>query len=446
MKNQILKIERMGSDGEGIAYYNKKPVFIYYALLGETINADIYVNKRGTLEANINEIIEKSSDRVDVTWKHYLESGSVNLLHYNYFSQLNYKRNVINFLLSSKLRKVTNNTKLERTIKSEDELGYRNKTDIPLIYENGKNHLANYFRGSNNLFKVTDLIIENEYIIKALKDIINILNETNYKAFNPRTKKGEIYSLSVRSNLEGKVQLMINTKRTLNLNSFVNKLNQANKDIVSIYQNTILRYSNNTDVYNGKLELVSGSKYLEMKLKDLKFYLTPFAFFQLNTKQAIVLYEEVIKLANFKKSDIVLDAYSGVGTIASFISPHVKEVVAIESIKDAVNDMEYSLDKNNIKNVKTITGDLVKMTNYLKSKHKFDKVIFDPPRVGLGDKVCKYLLSSLPKSIIYVSCNPKTLVKDLEMLSLKYDIKSITPIDMFPQTSQIESITILERK
>ena len=446
MNIQTFKIERLGSDGEGIAYLNKKPVFIYYTLIGEIVEADLFVNKRGAYEAKLINIIKKSPLREDVSYKYYMKTGSINLLHLKYFEQIKFKRNVINFLLSSQIRKETNNTKVNLTIKSPLELNYRNKTDVPLIYEQNKNHLATYVRGSNNLIKIDEFIIEDVFLIKAMNDFIEVLNKTSFKAYNFKTKKGEIYSISLRCNLKGNVQLMINVSKNINLNNLIKELTSINKDIVSIYVNVVNNYENNLDVYNGKLRKVFGDKYLEMKLNEYFFYLTPLSFFQLNTRASILLYEEILKQTKFNKNDLVLDAFSGVGTIASFISPFVKEVVAIESIKDATLDMEYSLKKNNITNVKAITGDMSKMTSYLNKTYKFDKVLFDPPRVGLERKVINYLLKSKPKEIIYVSCNPKTLVRDLKLLSKAYNIISITPIDLFPQTSQIESITILKLK
>lgn len=446
MNKKTFKIERMGSDGEGIAYLNKKPVFIYYSLIGEVVEADLFKNKRGHYEANLLNIIKESDEREEVSYKYYMKTGSINLLHMKYFDQLRYKRNVLNFLMSSKLRKETNKTKLNLTIGSKNELYYRNKTDIPIIFMKGKNVLANYYRGSNKLFPIDEFIIEEKSIINALNDITNSLDEFNLKAYNYKTKKGDVFSLSVRTNEKNQLQVMLNTNVKYKFHDFAKSLIRKNKNIISIYTNYVPNYKSNLDIYDGELKLLIGEKYLEMTLNKMKFYLTPLSFFQLNTNQALVLYNEIIKQVNFNKDDLVLDAYSGVGTIASFISPYVKEVVAIESIKDAVLDMEYSLKKNKIENVKAITGDLTKMNSYLEKNYVFDKVIFDPPRVGLEAKVLKYLLSSKPKEIIYVSCNPRTLMEDLKVLSKEYNIKYITPIDMFPQTSQIESLTILKLK
>ncbi|HHX78199.1 MAG TPA: 23S rRNA (uracil(1939)-C(5))-methyltransferase RlmD [Acholeplasmataceae bacterium] len=439
-----FKIERMASDGEGIAYYKKKPVFIYYAYLGEEVEAQLFVNKRGAYEANLIDVIKKSKARVDVSWPHYMKSGSVNLLHINYAEQLKYKRDVVNFLLTTNLKNETNNVKLGKTIPSDNTLYYRNKSYIPLISINGKNQMANYLRGSNLLFPVKELIVEEKAITSTVKSVLPLLDKHKIAAYDFKTKKGHVISLSLRTNLKGEIQLTFVLKQKTDLTHLINDINKTLKNVVSIYQNYVPEYKNSPDIYEGNLKYLSGNKYLEMEIGGFKFYLTPFAFFQLNTKQAEKLYNMIIEKANFSKNDIVLDAYSGVGTISTFISSHVKEVVAVESVKAAVNDMNYSLKVNKINNVKTITGDFVKIVDYL--KQRFDKMIFNPPRIGLGNEVCKYILKNSPKTVVYVSCNPKTLVSDLQILTKKYYVESISPFDMFPQTSQIENIVILKLK
>ena len=439
-----FKIERMGSDGEGIAYYNKQPVYIYYAYLGEEVNANLFTNKRGVYEAELVDVIKPSPKRREVTWPYYMKSGSVNLLHVDYAEQLKYKRDVVKFLLVTRLKNETSKTKLESTVGADHEFYYRNKSYIPLVNFDGKNQMSNYLRGSNRLFPIGELIVENKIIEKTILDIFPIMDYHKVNAYNPKSKRGSVISLLIRANKKDEVQLTFVTKVKVNLTPLINEISKKYKNIVSIYENYVPNFKNSPDIYEGELKLLSGDKYLTMYVNDYKFFSTPFAFFQLNTSQAEKLYNLVIEKANFTKDDVVLDAYCGIGTIATHVSKHVKRVVAIESIKAAVNDMDYSLEANNIKNVKTITGDFVKIIDYLKDD--FDKMIFNPPRIGLGNEVCHYILKKAPKQVVYVSCNPKTLMSDLKILSEKYDIKSITPFDMFPQTSQIENIVILNFK
>ena len=436
-----LKIMRMGNDGEGIAFYENKPVYIYYAFLNEEVIVDVFKNRRGVFEGVLKEVVIPSEHRVEVNWPHYMESGSVNLMHINYLESLNYKRYIIQRLVEKRLpKKIT----LNNTIPSDKVYNYRNKTDIPIIYDDGKNYMASYFRGSNKLFKVESLVVEEKVLEKTIKEVLLLMDKHNINAFNFKNRRGHVVSLSLRTNIQGKMQLTFITKERSNLRALVEELIKNNPNIVSVYENFVPKYKTNIDIYNGKLELLMGDKYLEMPLDKYKFYLTPFSFFQLNTFQALKLYNFILDNVKFNKNETILEAYSGIGTIATFISPFVKQVVAIESIKDSVNDMRYTLSKNKITNVKPIVGDVSKVIGTLNDK--FDKMIFDPPRGGLGKEICEEIIKKSPKEIIYVSCNPLTLIDDLKILTKKYNVKSITPLDMFPLTSHVESISLLELK
>ncbi|HHT38891.1 MAG: 23S rRNA (uracil(1939)-C(5))-methyltransferase RlmD [Acholeplasmataceae bacterium] len=441
VKTVTLTIKRMGNDGEGIAFYQNKPVYIYYAFLNEEVKVEIRRNKRGVYEGVLKEVITPSEHRIPVSWPYYELSGSVNLMHLNYLEALNYKRFIIKRLLE---RRIKDKVDLRRTVPSEKTSHYRNKTELPLIYFEGKNYPAHYQRGSNQIFKVEELIVEEESIIKAVKEVTALMDKYQINAYNFKTKRGAIASLSLRTNQKEELQITFLTKVKIDLKELVNELVGNNKKIISVYQNYVPNFKTNRDLYSGKLELIKGEKYLPIVLSGYQFYLTPFSFFQLNTLQANKIYQTIVKEGNFKKDDVVLEAYSGVGAIASFVSPYVKKVVAVEEVKAAVNDMNYSLKKNKLNNVKTITGDFKKLIKYLKTS--FDKVIFDPPREGLTKVVLDYLLKTLPKEIIYLSCNPLSLIDDLKLLQEKYQIRSMTPYDFFPLTSQVESITFLKLK
>ena len=437
-----FNVTRVGNDGEGIAYHNNKPVYIYYAYLNEKVEAELVTNSRGAYEGILKGVIKPSKHRVEAKCPYYGICGGCNLMHIEYEESLKQKRNVINFLLNTRLRQESKHTVLSQTHGSEDVFNYRNKINVPLKVIDGKNSIGLFHRGTIKFLPIESCIVEQESINELSKQVLFLMDKFKINAYEPKNDSGHLVSLSIRTNLEGQLQLMINMKNQINLNKLAKELMKLNSNLVSVYTNFVPKYKTNRDILSGTLTHILGETHLMMKLDKYQFKLTPHAFFQLNTKQALKLYELVVEKGNFKKDDIVLDAYSGVGTIASFISPHVKEVVAVESIKAAVNDMDASLKLNGITNVKTITGDVIKVTGYLKKK--FDVMVFDPPRMGLGETVVKYILKNQPKKIVYVSCNPKTLADDLKGLAKKYNIVSIDPFDMFPQTSQIESVTVLE--
>lgn len=435
----ILKIERVGSDGEGIAYIDNNPVFIYYAYLDEVVEVEVFKNKRGALEGNLIKVIEPSKERREAIYSDNKLNTALNLSHINYFEQLKFKRRTLQFLINQKLRK--EKIKVLNTTKADSEFYYRNKIELPVRMVNGKNKVGLFLRGSRNFLPIDGYITHQPVLDKVVADVLNLLNKHRLEGYSPKSKKGLVTHLQVRSNLKNEVQLTIVLAKDFNLKPLVKDLEKLS-EVVSVYK--LISNLNDYDSLDGKLVHLSGKKHLNMQIGKLKFLLTPKAFFQLNTVQAQKLYERILALGEFKKGDVVLDAYSGVGTIASFIAPHVKEVVAIESIKDSVNAMDESLKLNNITNVKTITGDVLKVVKYLKLK--FDVMVFDPPRTGLGSNLIKFILKEKPEKIVYTSCDPKSLANDLSELNKAYEVTHIEPFDMFPNTSQIESITVLKLK
>lgn len=439
-----LKILKVGNDGEGIAYYNKKPVYIYYAYKDEVVDVELVKNKRGVYEGNINKIITPSPHRVKPICPYYTQVGSSNLMHINYNEQLNYKKEFIHFHLNTKLRKLARGIRVNKTVRSSNEFYYRNKIDLPVRFLDGKNEVGLYKRATNWFVKIDGYVLHQKVLDEVCKNALELMNKFNINGYDEKTKEGYITHLSIRANEKDEVQLTFVLKRKIDLTKLTEELVKNNSKIVSVYYSFVPRLDSNRDLFSNKLVKIYGEDYLKIKLDEFTFLLKPNTFFQLNTKQAEKLFKLVVKKGRLNKNDIVLDAYSGVGTIATFISPHVKEVIAIEKIKEATQANILTNEINNISNLTPITGDVIRRVKELDKK--FTVMVFDPPRVGLNKPLIEFILKEVPKKIIYVSCNPETLARDLKELSSKYKIDSITPFDMFPQTSHTESITILYLK
>ena len=195
-------------------------------------------------------------------------------------------------------------------------------------------------------------------------------------------------------------------------------------------------------IYNDKV--VYGNGYIKEVSNGLMFNVSAKSFFQVNSVQTEKLYDEIIKQSNLSKEDVVLDLYCGTGTITSIVSKYVKKVIGIEIVEDAIIDAKENLKINNISNVKFICGDATKEIN--KIKEKVDVVIVDPPRKGIDRKAIAIMKKISPKKIVYVSCNPVTMARDLSYLKDLYDVKKVVPVDMFPNTSHVETVCVLERK
>lgn len=439
-----IKITRVGNDGEGIGTYNKKSIFVYYAYKDEIVDVDVKVNRRGAYEGTINEIIKSSPFRVVPPCPYYGRVGTSNLMHIDYLEQLKYKRELVIYHINQKLKNLGRKIHVDLTVPSDDIFNYRNKIDIPVKNVNKKNEMGLYERGTNIFIPITSYVLHRSELDELAQKVLELMDKYKIDAYNNSTKRGYITHLSIRSNEKKEMQLTFILNRDVNLANIVNDLVKENNNVLSIYKTVSNTTSTNRDLLAGDLVKLYGAEYLKMTLANKTFLLAPNAFFQLNTNQALKLFELIVKKANLNKNDIVLDAYSGVGTIATFISPHVKEVVAIERVKAAINALNESNKINKINNIRTITGDVIKAVDKIKTK--FSAMIFDPPREGLRPQVLDFILKQKPNKVIYVSCNPETLALDLKTLTQSYNINSVTPVDMFPQISHTESISILTLK
>ncbi len=442
-KRVQLKIERLGNFGEGIAYLNERPVFVNYALIDEVVEVDLEKNSRGNLEGKNLKIIKKSPLRVKPPCQYYYKCGGCNLQHMPYFETIKYKRNVINFLYNVNLRKETKETKLNHTILSPLEYRYRNRAILPVTTYDGKIAFGLYYQDSNRFLPVDTCLVQTLSIDLILNEIINLMTKYQIEPYNNKTKKGTIRFIQVRSNYQGEVQITFISYKDIDLTELVNDLVSNHPKVHSVF----LSINNNLksrEFITSNIKNLYGETFLENQIGHYKYLIGPDSFFQLNPRQAENMYEEIIRLGQFTKNDVVLDAYAGVSSIGIYISKFVDKVYSIEIVPNAVLAAKEAIKLNNIKNISVYEGDTLEVTEKLKIKANV--MIFNPPRTGLGEKLCNFILKESPERIIYVSCNPLTLVDDLKILSTKYHIVETTPVDMFPQTNHVESVTLLKIK
>ena len=441
--NKTIKIQRLANDAEGLAYLENEPVYIYYALPNETVRVDINKNKRGALEGKIIEIVKKSDDRINPICPYYTICGGCTMMHLKYNKTLEYKMDKLKFLLKCQKIKI-DNIKINNIIKSPEILSYRNKTEIK-IQKIGKNIVSGLYRkGTNQLFNMAYCPIQSNKINDFYKKVIKDIKLSNIPIYNKKEKSGTLFEIGIRENIKHEMMVYFYLKDDFDISDFANDLLCKYQFIKSIYK-IILKDPDDTKRINLKEVKVLGDDYLSEYYPDNKFInLSPTSFFQLNYKQAMNVYSEFLKLVNFKKSDIIIDAYSGVSSISIFLSKYVKKIYSVEINKDATRAARDAIVKNKIDNIEIIADDFFKFSKN-KKDIKIDKLIIDPPRTGLGADVIKNIFSINPENIIYISCDAKTLSTDLKYLERKYKIISITPFDMFPMTSHIETVALLSK-
>ena len=402
-----VTVERLDHQMRGIGKIDGKIVFIPKTLPEEIIDTEIVLEKKKFLEGKINNIIVKSKDRKESICPHFDYCGGCQLLHINYLQGLKYKQNKVCDIISkyTKLQILINDI-----VVSENHLFYRNKITLQV------NNTIGYFKEKTN----TIIPIDTCYI--ADKKI-----NTIYKIVQDNISVSNINQIIIKSsNRTDESMAIFKTSGKIDECSIIENLKEL---VSSIYIND---------------KLIFGKNKITEELLGSKFYISPTSFFQVNTEQAEKLYQIAIDYANISKNDLVLDLYCGTGTIGILASKYAKKVVGIELNKEAINDANLNKELNNISNIEFYAGDVGEILN--RNNYKPDIVIVDPPRAGLDYLAVSEIIKIKPKRLVYVSCDLMTLARDLERLSEHFNIDELTPVDMFPQTSHVETVVALSRR
>ncbi|UIK34732.1 23S rRNA (uracil(1939)-C(5))-methyltransferase RlmD [Lactobacillus amylovorus] len=445
-KNQIIDLEitDLSYEAMGVAHYNGMTVFVTNALPGEVVSAKILKVKKNFAFAKIEKIKKESPDRVKVKLNQGVQSGLASLAHIKYDKQLDFKRNqVVNLLKKAHLE----NIEVGETLASPKEVGYRNKAQVPVREVNGQLEIGFFRRHSHDLMPLTHFFTTDPEIDRVLVAVRDILRKYKVPAYDEINNKGEVRYLEVRrskSTGEMMVILVCLHKDFMQLPNVATEVSQ-----IPGVSGLILNYNpKKTNVILGPKDyLVFGNDQITDQIGNLKFRISPQSFFQINSLQTPRLYNLAIKQADLKPDDVVIDAYSGIGTIGLSVAKHVKAVRGIEVVRDAIKDAKDNAKLNDITNAKYYLGKAEEiMPRWAKSGLKTDVVFVDPPRKGLTPEFINAAVKTGPKKIVYISCNPATLVRDLQLFQEKsYEFNRIDPVDMFPQTPHVEAVTVLER-
>lgn len=418
-KNYKLSIIRQDHNGRGIAKFNRYPIFIPYTLPGELIEVKITKSKKNYAEGLPEKLITVSKNRYKISCDYFYACGGCDIMHQRYQDGLSMKKRNLMELLYKFGKINVQLIKINDTIESDDIYNYRNK----VTFHVKDNKIGFYKYKSKDLININECGIVNENFNKFLKIIKKYLTNSGISEITLRY--GEYTD-----------EMMVIFKTTKNIDEKIIKgITKNNEKIKSIYQ-----------LKSNKYKLLYGEEYIHEKLLDKTFRISPDSFFQVNTKQAEKLFENVLKYIDSKDKNI-LDLYCGIGVISIIISNNKRNIIGVDIVDSAIKDANINKEINNVKNVKFIREDVSNVLPVIKKANKhLDVIILDPPRTGIDKNSLKIINELLPKKLIYISCNPVTLARDLKDLKTNYDIKEITPYDMFPLTHHVESISLLVRK
>lgn len=434
-----VEIKKVGINGEGIGYIDHTPVFIPKALIGEIVDIKIVERHARYEQGEVNYIVQKSKDRIQPKCRIQEKCGGCAFMHVRYPKQLEYKKEILKQTL---VKYAQMNPKLvENVVASEEIFGYRNQCKMPCATINEELKNGMYMPKSNIFIDVSQCFVHDKMLEHMRQNIMRILRKYQIQAYSHKTKKG-LRSLVLRG-FDEKFQCTLVTGNDQIPDSCIQELASL-KGMYSLWQSIHIA-KKTPEVFGKEMRFLANQKYLPLQLDNIKLQISPRSFFQLNTNQAKRLYAKIAEVVG-KDNDLIVEAYSGIGGISMYLKDCAKEIIGIESIKDAVVNANQNAKMNGCFHVSFICADAADKLVYLSKKRKIDVLVVDPPRTGLDDMMLACILQSRIKKVVYVSCNPATLGKNLAILQKRYYVKQVTPFDMFPHTPAIESIVVLEKK
>ena len=433
-----VTIKKTGINGEGIGYIDRMPVFVPQALIGEEVEIRIVDKQKRYATVELLRVVKSSKNRIRPKCFIQNTCGACPLMIARYPAQLEYKQD----LLKQSLIKYAqiDPRKVARVKASEDVFGYRNQFKLPCAMEEGRLVSGLFMPNSNYFIDVKKCWIHEDGLERVRMDIMHVLNTHGCVSYNPHDKKG-IRNLVVRG-FDNRYQCTIVTGNDELDERLVSDLMRI-KGLTSLWQ-SIHTIKKTPEVFGNKMMHLAGETSLSMELDGLKLRISPRSFFQLNSKQAVQLYRTIASMVK-EDNELIVEAYSGIGAISLYLKDKAKEIIGIESIKDAVVNANQNAALNGCEHVSFLCDDAANKLTYLSKKRSIDVLVVDPPRSGLDDAMLECILRSKIKNIIYVSCNPATLGKNLAVLCSRYNVHRIQPIDIFPHTPHVETVALLSK-
>lgn len=437
MEEKNLKIIDYNLKGQGIAKKKDNIYFIENALKDEIVDIAIIKQEQNIIQGKIINILEKSSERTEPLCPHYQKCGGCNIMHFSDLEQDKFKKEIIANLI--KKHEIKYNSENITYFDNPNKLAYRNKITFTFGIKNNKMILGFNQPKSHDVVEINNCyLIDQE--LNDIKDLIyENIKKINDSVYNKKTKKGNLQKLTIRKTQNNELMVILNVNT-----------NQADK-YTKIYKNILQdkRGKNiKSFIINKKdnSQIIIGQEFIQDKINNIKYNIRTKDFFQVNNAQTVNIYENIKKLINPKHKNI-LDAYCGIGSIGTYIQKDLINVFGIEIINTAIKSVKENALLNNKHSLKYYQGDISKIIQDIyKTKEQFDTVIIDPPRKGIPNNFLNILNEYLPKEIIYLSCNPQTLMKNLKKLENKYQITHVSVYDMFSQTNHIETLVKLEKK
>jgi 23S rRNA (uracil1939-C5)-methyltransferase len=456
-----VRITDVAAEGNAIARVDNLVVFVPMVIPGDVVDIQVVKKRKKYLEGRAVKFHEYSPDRIEPRCAYFGVCGGCKWQHLPYKLQLHYKEQQVRDNLQRIGR--VNLQGFSPVIGSQEEYLYRNKLEY--TFSNRRWHTREEIESGEKLMredvlgfhvpglfdKVLDITwchLQPEPSNKIKNAVRQYAIDNRLDFYDLREHEGYLRNLVIRNSLSGKVMVIVVFSREdkKRREALLNFLAEGFPEITSLLY--IINGKRNDSLGDQTPLLYRGDDHITEEMEDLVFRIGPKSFYQTNTRQALELYRTVKGFAELKGHETVYDLYTGTGTIANFVARSAGKVIGIEYIEEAVADARINSEMNNIRNTVFVSGDIKDIFSgeFIRSHGRPDVVITDPPRAGMHEDVVKSIIDAGPDRIVYVSCNVSTQSRDILLMSGKYEVSAIQPVDMFPQTHHIENVVLLRRQ
>lgn len=456
-----VEITGIAAEGKAITRINDMVVFVPYCVPGDIVDLQITRRKHSFMEARVERLVKPSEQRCEPICKHYGECGGCKWQILPYTEQLRHKQQQI-------VDNLTRIGKIELPdispiLGSKHIYEYRNKLEFTcsdrkwlswdvIHAAGGLNHVDNTYGLGFHIPNCFDKVLDIQEC-HLMPDINNRIRNTvrefakqhELTFYNEHAHEGQLRTLILRSNHKGEIMLIVVWADEPYM-PLMAHLQEQFPEIISLLY--VVNRKFNDTIGDQEVIVYAGQDHIMEQMENLQFKVGPKSFYQTNTEQAYELYKVARDFAGLTGKELVFDLYTGTGTIANFVAHQAKQVIGIEYVPEAIEDAKINAQINQLDNTLFFAGDMKDILNedFIQQYGRPDVIITDPPRAGMHEDVVNTILLAEPKRIVYVSCNPATQARDLNLLDTKYRVTRVQPVDMFPHTHHVENVVLLEKR
>ncbi|WP_419392994.1 23S rRNA (uracil(1939)-C(5))-methyltransferase RlmD [Cytobacillus praedii] len=448
-KNDYIDVvfEDLTHEGAGVAKVDGYPLFVPNGLPGEKAKIKVIKANKGYGFGRLIETYEESPDRVEAPCPIYKECGGCQLQHLSYDGQLKAKEKQVRDVLT-RIGKLEN-VKVHPVLGMKDPWRYRNKAQVPVGEHEGGLIGGFYQQRTHQIIDMKECIIQQEKNDEVVQAVKEICSRYGVRAYDEGRNIGDLRHIMARYGLvtgEVMIVLVTRTKDLPNKNKIVEEIISRIQGVKSICQNVNSKKTN--VIFGDETKVLWGEEVIYDFIGDTKFAISARSFYQVNPEQTKVLYEKALEYADLSGEENVIDAYCGIGTISLFLARKAKRVFGVEIVPEAIEDAKRNAELNGITNAEFAVGEAeIVIPKWYSEGNTADVLVVDPPRKGCDEALLQTIIDMKPKKVVYVSCNPGTLARDLRILEDGgYQTVEVQPVDMFPMTMHVEAVTKLELK